>query len=272
MTDADKLSVIVAGVAGRMGQIITKLLENSDSLQFVGGLEKPDSKYAGEQAAEAVEGVDTPAKIFGDINAALKKADVLIDFTRPEATVEFLREAAKLEVPVVTGTTGLNSSQKETVQAVAKEIPVVKAANMSMGINLLLELLKTTTESLGEGFDVEIVEMHHRFKEDAPSGTARMLGESVARARGQEFEEVKKTGREGFVGERTGEEIGISALRGGDVVGEHTVIFAGMGERIEFTHRASSRRTFAAGALRAAEYVANKEKGLYDMRDVLGLG
>ncbi len=270
MADCREKKVVVAGAAGRMGRIICKLVQENENFIFAGGLEKPSSPAAGRRADEVIEGLEGEEKIYTDPQQAFSGADLLIDFTRPEATVEFLQAAARSGLAVVTGTTGLSPEQEETVRSVAEEIPVVKAANMSMGINLLLNLVRTTTGCL-EDFDVEIMEMHHRFKEDAPSGTARMLGEAAAEERNREFEEVKKSGRDGFEGERTDEEIGVSALRGGDVVGEHTVIFAGMGERIELTHRASSRRTFAAGALKAGEFIVRKEKGLYDMQDVLGL-
>lgn len=264
-------SVLVAGIAGRMGTIICKMLLDSDDFEFTGGLEHPGSDCVGLTAGEVVDGVDSTAEIYGDPERAFENTDVLIDFTRPEATVSFLEPAVDSTTALVIGTTGLNPGQNERVQTAADKIPIVKAANMSVGINLLLNLVRTTTKCLGEDFDVEIMEMHHRFKEDAPSGTARMLGEAIAETRDQQFDEVKQSGREGFVGERSREEINVSALRGGDVVGDHKIIFAGMGERIELTHRASSRETFATGALRAAEFVVKKESGLYDMQDVLEL-
>ena len=211
-----------------------------------------------------------------DIDSAVRAADVLIDFTRPTGTMAHIAACAKHRVAAVIGTTGLDLSQQTELGAYAKVIPIVYAPNMSVGVNVLLQLVERAASVLGSAYDIEIVEMHHRHKVDAPSGTALQLGKAAAAGRGIDFEPKALYSREGDIGARKPDTIGFATLRGGDVVGEHTVIFAGAGERVELTHRATSRQNFAAGALRAARFVAAKRNdgftGLFDMRGVLGLG
>jgi 4-hydroxy-tetrahydrodipicolinate reductase len=210
-------------------------------------------------------------KITADMETALKGADVLIDFTRPEGTLRHLEVCRKLGVNMVVGTTGFNAQQKAQLGAGAQDIGIMFAPNMSVGVNLLFKLLETASRVLDKGYDIEIIEAHHRHKIDAPSGTALGLGEVIARTLGRDLSKVAVYGREGVTGERDPSTIGFATVRGGDIVGDHTVLFAGIGERIEITHKASSRATFAIGALRAARFLQANKVGLYDMQDVLAL-
>ena len=209
--------------------------------------------------------------IAHDIQQALQGADVLIDFTRPEPSLQYLAACEQAGVTMVIGTTGFSAEQKQQIQQAAKKICVVFAPNMSVGVNLLINLVKAAAKTLSEGYDIEIIEAHHRHKVDAPSGTAVRLGEAAAEALGRDLQQVAVYGREGVTGERDANTIGFATVRGGDVVGDHTVLCAGIGERVELTHKASSRATFALGALRAAKFLQGKAAGLYDMQDVLGL-
>src|SRR5437588_636695 len=236
------LRVALVGAAGRMGRTIIAVAD-SESVEIISKLD------LGDQIVSA-------------------GADVLVDFSQPEAANAVCEAGLKTNTPVVIGTTGHSAEQRKAIESAAKKIPIVFASNFSIGINALFWLTEQATRVLGDDFDLEIVEMHHRLKKDAPSGTAKTLGEILQRER--KTTQVRH-GREGMLGERDPSEIGIHAIRGGDVVGEHTVIFAGSGERLELTHRAASRETFARGALRAAHWVKGKSPGLYDMRDVLGL-
>jgi 4-hydroxy-tetrahydrodipicolinate reductase len=241
-------NIIIAGAKGRMGQALSR-------------------------CAEAMPGITVRGRIDlgDDLDAVLGQADVVIDFTSHESTLAFARLCAARRKAIVIGTTGHGEAERAELTALAARVPMVWSANYSTGVNALFWLTRKAAEILGPGSDLEIVEMHHRLKKDAPSGTAAALARILAEARKLSLEQAARHGRHGLVGERTAGEIGLHSLRGGDVVGDHTVIFAAAGERLELTHKASSRDTFALGALRAAQWVAGKEPGLYDMQDVLGL-
>ena len=260
------LKIVVAGSSGRMGQaLLTAVAEAPDCLLH-GALARPGSAAVGEQAVAG--GV---LLISADSAATLSGADVFIDFTRPEATLQHLALCRQLGVNMVIGTTGFDAQQKEQITAAGHEIGVVFAPNMSVGVNLTFKLLAIAAKVLNQGYDIEIIEAHHRHKVDAPSGTALRMGEVVASALGRELSECAVYGREGITGERDPSTIGFATLRGGDIVGDHTVMFAGIGERVEITHKATSRMTFAHGALRAARFLGNSGSGCFDMEDVLGL-
>lgn len=267
----DALDLIVAGAAGRMGRTLLSLIADEPELNLVGALEQSSSSRLGQPVRELHKDLPEDVVVTDEPRSVLEDGRVLIDFTRPEGTRTFLKAARDRGGALVIGTTGFSAEDESLLERVSEEVPIVRAPNMSVGINLLADMVRTATRCLGDDVDVEVTEMHHRHKEDAPSGTARMLARQVARARRQDLDDVKKIGREGFEGERPKDEIGISSLRGGDVVGDHTVIFAAEGERIEFTHRASSRETFGRGALRAARFVVRHDRGLFTMKDVLGL-
>ena len=265
-----KIKIAIAGSSGRMGRILLESVANADDLVLHAALEHGGSALLGRDAGEffgAVSGV----KISADVEAALQGADVLIDFTRPEGTLLHLEVCRKLGVNMVIGTTGFNAQQKAQLGAAAQDVGIVFAPNMSVGVNLLFKLLETASRVLAQGYDIEIIEAHHRHKVDAPSGTALGLGEVVARTLGRDLSECAVYGREGVTGERDPSTIGFATVRGGDIVGDHTVLFAGIGERIEITHKASSRATFALGALRAARFLKANPAGMYDMQDVLAL-
>ncbi len=263
--------VAVAGAAGQMGKRILHAISQSPDIQLVGALEAPGHPLlgtdAGTQAGVAAFGVP----ISADLNQVLANADVLIDFTRPEASLRHLSGAVSRGRAVVIGTTGFMADQWEEIRRIAPSTRCVISPNMSVGVNLILRLLRDMAQALGDEYDIEIVEAHHRRKVDAPSGTALRMAEVMAGALGRELAEVGVFSRHGQVGPRTDREIGIQTIRGGDIVGEHTVIFAGVGERIEIVHRAHSRDNFARGALKAARWVVGQPPGLYDMQDVLGL-
>ena len=259
------VKLAVTGAAGRMGSLIGKLALEDKELKLVGVTERPDSDLIGEEFASGV-------KFYSSISEIPEKPDVVIDFTTPEATEKLLKEAKELKVALVIGTTGLTEGQKKLIEETAKSVPIVFSPNMSLGVNLLFKLVEEAAKALKDkGYDVEIFEIHHRFKKDAPSGTAVKLAEIVAENLGVDLEKSAVYGRKGIVGERKPDEIGVLSARMGDVVGDHTVYFATLGERIELTHRATSRETFARGALTAAKWVADKEAGLYTMFDVLGI-
>lgn len=264
------LRTTITGAAGRMGRTLLELTAADPNLELVGAIEREGNDAIGVDVS-AFSDAETDVKLSDDAHGAFEKSDVVVDFTRPDATEQFLEVASETNTSMVIGTTGLNDEQTGKLESVSQEIPIVKAPNMSVGINLLANLVAEATETLGEDFDTEVLEMHHRHKEDAPSGTANMLAETIADVRDLDLENVRADGRKGFVGERSPEEIGIAALRGGDVVGDHTVILAGEGERIELTHKASSRETFARGALRAAKFLQDQDPDLYSMKDVLNL-
>ncbi len=264
------MRIAIAGASGRMGKALLEAVAGADDLRLAAALERTGSPHLGRDAGELI-GVHLGVKIREDVAEALDGADVLIDFTRPEATLQHLGICARKGVGLVIGTTGFDASGKEAIAAAARGVPIVFAPNMSVGVNLALRLLDIAARVLNEGFDIEIVEAHHRHKVDAPSGTALRMGEVVAAALGRDLKSCAVYGREGVTGEREASTIGFATVRGGDIVGDHTVLFAGVGERLEITHKASSRMTFALGALRAARFLAGRKSGLFDMRDVLGL-
>ena len=259
------VKLAVTGAAGRMGSLIAKLSLKDKDLKLVGVTERPDSDLIGKEFSPGV-------RFYPSISEIPERPDVVIDFTTPEATEKLLKEAREIGVALVIGTTGFSEEQKKLIEETAKSIPVVFSPNMSLGVNLLFKLVAEAVKALKDkGYDVEIFEIHHRFKKDAPSGTALRLAEIVAENLGVELEEVAVYGRRGIVGERRPNEIGVLSARMGDVVGDHTVFFATQGERLELTHRATSRETFARGAITAAKWVTGREPGLYTMFDVLGI-
>ena len=265
------LKVVIAGCSGRMGHALLESVLSDSALVLYGALDRAgDNPSLGRDAGEQF-GKSTGINITADTVKAIDGADVLIDFTRPEASMHYLKACQQAGVALVIGTTGFSAEQKQAIEAASKQIPIVFAPNMSVGVTLLINLVEQAARVLREGYDIEVVEMHHRFKVDAPSGTALRLGEAAAQGIGQRLQDCAIYAREGVTGERASGKIGFATLRGGDVVGDHTVVFAGLGERVELTHKASSRATFAVGALRAAKYLAGKQQGLYDMQDVLGL-
>ena len=270
MVSDQRLPVAVAGSGGRMGQALIEAILGAADLRLAGALEMQGSPLLGRDAAERL-GRATGIRLTSNVDDALAEARVLIDFTRPEATPMHLAACRRQGTGAVIGTTGLPEATRTALTKVAADIPIVYAPNMSVGVNLMLRLVDMAARGLATGYDVEIVEMHHRHKVDAPSGTALRLGEAVASALGRNLANCAVYGRQGVTGERDPSTIGFATLRGGDVVGDHTVIFAGEGERLEITHRASSRSSFAEGALRAARFVASRSNGLFDMQDVLGL-
>ncbi|MCC7288609.1 MAG: 4-hydroxy-tetrahydrodipicolinate reductase [Burkholderiaceae bacterium] len=253
-----------------MGRMLIEAVTRADDCRLGGALDVPASPALGMDAA-AFLGADSGVRVTSDLRAGLSGARVLIDFTRPEGTMAHLAVCRELGVAAVVGTTGLSPQQKDDIARIAQQIPIVMAPNMSAGVNVVFKLLDMAARALSEGYDIEIIEAHHRHKVDAPSGTALQMGEVVARALGRDLASCAVYGREGVTGERDRATIGFSSVRGGDIVGDHTVLFAGTGERIEITHRSASRATYAQGSLRAARFVADKRRGLFDMQDVLGL-
>ena len=264
----------IAGAGGRMGQALVEAALALPDVVLASALDVPGSPALGRDAGERF-GRATGVVVGSDVPAELRGADVLVDFTRPDGTLAHVAACAAAGVGAVVGTTGLNDAQKAELAALARSVPIVLAANMSVGVVVLLSLVEQAAAKLQPGYDIEIVEMHHRHKVDAPSGTALQLGEAAAAGTGRKLSDCAVYAREGHTGERAPGTIGFASLRGGDVVGEHTVVFAATGERVELSHRATSRQNFAGGALRAAVFVAGKraagQPGLYDMRDVLGL-
>lgn len=271
MSDERKLRLAVPGAAGKMGRMILKVIAETPSTELVAAIERPVSPTLGQDAGVVAGLGPLGVAIRSDLDDALKNADVVIDFTAPSATAWTVSRAADCDVAVVIGTTGLGEAEKRAVWQASERIPIVLSANMSLGVNVLFGLLGQAARALGPGYDVEIVELHHRHKKDAPSGTALSMASALAEALGRDLSKVARYGREGQMGARTADEIGVHAVRGGDIVGEHTAYFCGLGERLEITHRASSRETFARGAVRAAEWLRDRDPGLYDMQDVLGL-
>lgn len=264
------LKVVIAGCSGRMGHALLDSVFSDTDLVLHGALDRTGSPQLGHDAGEQF-GKLTGVKLTDDVEAALNGADVLVDFTRPEASMIYLEACQKNKVALVIGTTGFSTAEKQAIDAASKNIPIVFAPNMSVGVTLLINLVEQAAKVLNDGYDIEVVEMHHRHKVDAPSGTALRLGEAAAKGVGQNLADCAIYAREGVTGEREAGKIGFATLRGGDVVGDHTVVFAGIGERVEITHKASSRATFAVGALRAAKFLAVKQAGLFDMQDVLSL-
>jgi len=253
-----------------MGRILIEVIRSSPESQLTAALEMPGSPALGLDAGGFL-GWASGVTITSDIQAALAASDVLIDFTRPAGTLAHLAVCAQTQCSAVIGTTGFSDSEKKDLMAWGKQVPIVFAPNFSVGVNLALDLIAKAAKVLEHGYDIEIIEAHHRHKIDAPSGTALRMGEVAAEALGRSLSECAVYGREGVTGERDPSTIGFATVRGGDVVGDHTVLFAGEGERLEITHKASSRATFARGAIRAAHFLKGCQPGFYDMKDVLGL-
>jgi 4-hydroxy-tetrahydrodipicolinate reductase len=262
--------VAVAGASGRMGHILIEAIRDASDCQLAGALDIPSSPAIGNDAA-AFLGHASGVPVSADPRAALANAQVLIDFTRPEGTMAHLKVCRELGVNMVIGTTGFGEGQKEQIADAARDIAIVMAPNMSVGVNVTLKLLQMAAQALATGYDIEIVEAHHRSKVDAPSGTALKMGEVIAQALGRDLKDCAVFAREGVTGERDPSTIGFATIRGGDIVGDHTVLFAGTGERIEIAHKSSSRTTYAQGSLRAVRFLAGKRNGMFDMFDVLGL-
>ncbi len=258
----------VAGACGRMGNTIIQAIVSTEGIELAGALEHPEHPLLGQEIS--LPGI-LPVTITSGPESISTSVDVLIDFTTPEGSLNNLEACAELGIPVVIGTTGLGEEQKEAMHMFALRTPTVFSPNMSVGVNLLFKLAATAAAALGDNYDVEIVETHHRMKKDAPSGTALALAEVVAKTLGRSLADKAVYARHGMIGERSAGEIGIQTVRAGDIVGEHTLLLAGPGERIELTHRAHSRDNFAGGAIRAARWVIGKEPGMYSMADVLGL-
>jgi 4-hydroxy-tetrahydrodipicolinate reductase len=262
--------IAVAGASGRMGQMLIEAIKAADDCELSGALDVVASPALGSDAM-AFLGRVSGVTITADLTAGLKNAQTLIDFTRPEGTLAHLRVCRDLGVNVVIGTTGFSDEQKAEIAAAARDIAIVMAPNMSVGVNVTLKLLELAAKSLATGYDIEIIEAHHRHKVDAPSGTALKMGEVIAEALGRDLKDCAVYDRHGVTGERDPSSIGFATIRGGDIVGDHTVLFAGTGERIEITHKSSSRVTYAQGSLRAARFLWRQKAGLFDMFDVLNL-
>lgn len=265
------IRAVVAGAAGRMGKRLIALMRESTDLQVVGAVERPDHPDVGKDAGEVAGTGMLGVSIVEAVGKALPGSQVLLDFTAPAAAMAHLEAASQAGVAMVLGTTGLREADLARARELAARIPCVQSPNMSVGVNVLYGVLAQVARTLGEAYDIEVIEAHHHFKKDSPSGTAERMGQVLAQALGRDLKKIGIYGRHGIVGERPREEIGVHAIRAGDIVGEHTILFGGMGERIEITHRAHSRDNFAFGALRAARWVVGKPPGLYDMLDVLGL-
>jgi 4-hydroxy-tetrahydrodipicolinate reductase len=267
---ASALRIAIAGTTGRMGQMLVDAVRAASDLQLSGALDRAGSPAIGLDAA-AFAGQHTGVNISADLHQGLSGAQVLIDFTRPEGTLAHLAVCRELGVNAVIGTTGFSDAQKAEIAVIAQDIAIVMAPNMSVGVNVTLKLLEMAAKALSTGYDIEIIEAHHRHKVDAPSGTALKMGEVIADALGRDLKDCAVYAREGVTGERDPSSIGFATIRGGDIVGDHTVLFAGTGERIEITHKSSSRATYAQGSLRAARFLAQQQRGLFDMFDVLNL-
>ncbi|WLI88666.1 4-hydroxy-tetrahydrodipicolinate reductase [Massilia sp. R2A-15] len=265
------MKIAVAGASGRMGKMLIEAIAKAPDAVLAGALDVAGSPALGNDAA-AFLGQPAGVAIESDLASGLTGARVLIDFTRPEGTLQHLAYCAEHGIAMVIGTTGFDDAGKAAIRAAAEKTAIVFAPNMSVGVNVTLKLLEMAAKSFAEGYDIEIIEAHHRHKVDAPSGTALKMGEVIADALGRDLKQCAVYGREGVTGERDPSTIGFATIRGGDIVGDHTVLFAGDGERIEISHKSSSRVTYAHGALRAARFLADKTTGLYDMQDVLALG
>ncbi len=263
--------IVVTGASGRMGQMLIRTITESDKARLVGAVERSGHDWVGRDVGAAMGGADLGVTVTDEPLEAFAKAQAVIDFTAPEATLEFAKLTAQARAVHVIGTTGMSDEQIAQLEPAARHAPIVRAGNMSLGVNLLTQLTRQVAAALDADFDIEIVEAHHRHKVDAPSGTALMLGEAAAQGRGVRLDEVADRGRDGITGARKRGDIGFSAIRGGDVVGEHDVIFAADGERIVLRHLATDRAIFARGALRAALWGQDRPPGQYDMIDVLGL-
>ncbi len=264
------MRIAVVGANGRMGRMLIEATLKDERATLAAAFDRPGSPAIGKTAGELV-GLSCDVVVSDDFAAEIGKADCLIDFTRPEGTMEHLRFCREKGVAMVIGTTGFEADGKAAIAEAAKDIPIVFAPNMAVGVNLVFKLLDTAAKILNQGYDIEIVEAHHKHKIDAPSGTALRMGEVVAAALGRDLKECAVYGREGVTGERDPSTIGFATVRGGDIVGDHNVMFCGIGERVEIAHRAGSRMPYALGSLRAARFLSERQNGLYDMQDVLGL-
>ena len=262
--------ITVAGASGRMGQMLIEAIKAADDCELAGALDLATSPAIGTDAS-AFLGQLSGVHITADLALGLQNAHTLIDFTRPEGTLAHLQVCRQLGVNVVIGTTGFSDAQKAEIALIAQDIAIVMAPNMSVGVNVTLKLLEMAAKALSTGYDIEIIEAHHRHKVDAPSGTALKMGEVIADALGRDLKDCAVYAREGVTGERDPSSIGFATIRGGDIVGDHTVLFAGIGERIEISHKSSSRATYAQGSLRAVRFLSSQKTGLFDMFDVLNL-
>jgi 4-hydroxy-tetrahydrodipicolinate reductase len=265
-----KMKIAVAGASGRMGRMLVETIVNAEDAELSGALGRATSPALGIDAA-AFLGKPAGVLVMSDLVQGLANAGYLIDFTRPESTLKHLEYCAANGIKMIIGTTGFDEAGKAAIAEAAKRIAIVFAPNMSVGVNVTMKLLDLAAKNFSHGYDIEIIEAHHRHKVDAPSGTAIKMGEVIADALGRDLKDVAVYAREGITGERDPSSIGFATVRGGDIVGDHTVLFAGIGERIEITHKSASRVTYAHGSLRAARFLADKATGLFDMQDVLGL-
>ncbi|MBS1170791.1 MAG: dapB [Burkholderiaceae bacterium] len=264
------MKIAVVGASGRMGRMLIEAIVNADDAVLTGAVDLPSSPNIGADASQFL-GKPCGVRIESDLARGLAGAEYLIDFTRPEGTLKHLEYCAAHGIKVIVGTTGFDDAGKMAIAEAAKKTAVVFAPNMSVGVNVTMKLLEMAAKSFATGYDIEIIEAHHRHKIDAPSGTALKMGEVIADALGRDLKECAVYAREGVTGERDPSSIGFATIRGGDIVGDHTVLFAGIGERIEISHKSSSRVSYAMGSLRAARFLADKVTGLYDMQEVLGL-
>lgn len=265
----DRLKIAIVGAGGRMGRMLIESVLKDGKLHLVAALEQPGEPSVGKDAGELV-GIPCGVAVTTDLDAGIAGADCLIDFTRPEGTLRHLSFCVRHKVAMVIGTTGFDGEGRQMMADAAREIPIVFSPNMSIGVNAVFKLLEAASRILSEGYDIEITEAHHRLKVDAPSGTALRMGEIVADALNRNLKDCAIYGREGVTGVRENTTIGFSTVRGGDIVGDHTVMYCGLGERVEITHKAGSRMPYAQGAARAAYFLKEKKNGLYDMQDVLG--
>jgi 4-hydroxy-tetrahydrodipicolinate reductase len=268
---AKKLNLIVCGVGGRMGRAVVRAIQQTAGVELIAAIDKPASPRLGQDVGELAAAGHLGLAVTDRIEPHLRSNTVIIEFTQPEASLGYLGAAAKKSVPIVIATTGFSPRQSAEIKRLSRRAPTLLSSNTSLGVNVLVSLVAKAAEILGDDYDVEIIEAHHRLKKDAPSGTALSLGRAVAGALNRDLDKVGIHGRKGIIGERSKKEIALLSVRAGDIIGEHTVIFGGIGERLEFTHRAHSRDTFAHGAIHAAQWLAGQKPGLYDMQDVLAL-
>ncbi|BDC39478.1 4-hydroxy-tetrahydrodipicolinate reductase [Paraburkholderia terrae] len=264
------MKIAIAGASGRMGRMLIETVLNDPEVTLSGALDRTGAPQLGQDAG-AFLGKQTGVLMSDDIDAVLAQSDYLIDFTRPEGTLAHIDAALRTNTKLVIGTTGFDDAQKEQIRAASEKIGIVFASNFSVGVNVTMKLLEFAAPHFSQGYDIEIIEAHHRHKVDAPSGTALTMGEVIANSLGRKLEDCAVYAREGVTGERDPSAIGFSAIRGGDIVGDHTVLFAGIGERIEITHKSASRLSYAQGAVRAVRFLEGHQNGLFDMQDVLGL-
>lgn len=266
------MNVLVVGAAGKMGRVLSRIiLTECEDMRVVGALEAKESEFLGHDVGLLAGVAPCNLMITEDFAGAATNATVMVDFTEAEASVKNAELASRARIASVVGTTGFSKDHTAVLARCAERIPLVLAPNMSVGVNLMFKLVADVARTLGSDYDVEMFEIHHRFKKDAPSGTAVRLGEIITKERGLNLEKDGVFGRRGIIGERKRDEVGVMTLRAGDVVGEHTVVFGGIGERVEITHRAHTRETFVRGAIRAVRWIQGKNPGLYDMQDVLGI-